>query len=163
EVSEEQKNSLLGFGCSKIQLTEEQQENLLNTEQLRNFALTEPQKNILQSLAPLTREVKYSKESLQLLRSLNLKPTTLSFLVNEEILPNPNLDFGEAKSPYLPLKIKLLEGEQKTLQKQQELQTKQIRQEEVEKNKQSIILSLVEFAEETKQEDEELHTLTYSL
>ncbi|CAH1756985.1 6480_t:CDS:2 [Entrophospora sp. SA101] len=150
EVSSEQANSLLSFGCQKIQLTEEQQINLINTEQLRNFSLTEPQKNILQSLAPLTREDKYSPTSLNLLKSLNLKPKSLSFLVNEEILPNPNLDFGEVKSPYLPLKIKLLAGEQKALEKQAEIKQKQLNQQQIEENKQSIILSLAEFAEATK-------------
>ncbi|CAG8455354.1 12946_t:CDS:2 [Ambispora gerdemannii] len=131
EVSNEQKNSLLGFGCAKIKLTEEQQENLLNTDQLRNFSLTEPQKDILQSLAPLTREDKYSPESLQLLRSLNLKPTTLNFLTNEEILPNPNLDFGETKSSYLPLKTKFLEGEQKVLEQKQRQEEKKLNQQEI--------------------------------
>src|SRR5207249_9768297 len=110
QVSEEQKNNLLEFGLNKLELTEEQQTNLLNTDQFKTFSLTEPQKNILQNLAPLTKEDKYSEKGLKVLRSLQLKSSALSFLVNEEILPNPNTDFGEVKSPYLFLKTKFLEG-----------------------------------------------------
>ena len=60
-----------------------------------------------------------------MLRSLELKPQPLAFFIGEEILPNPNLDFGETKSPYLPLKVKFLAGEQKVLLKQQEELKKQ--------------------------------------
>jgi hypothetical protein len=113
--------------------------------------LTEEQKNILQNLAPLTKEDKHSERSLKILHSLQLKSSSLSFLVNEEILPNPNLDFGETKSPYLPLKIKFLEGEQKTLREQVKLKEKQIREEEIKEQKFSIIRSLLTLAQKRKE------------
>lgn len=127
-------------------LTEEQKTQLINLhlDTFRIFPLNEQQKNILQALAPLTREDKYSEDSLPILHSLELKPSHLSFLVNEEIIPNPNLDFGEVKSSYLPLKTKFLAGEQKTLRKEREAQEKQLRAEEILANKQSIITSLLE-------------------
>ena len=108
---------MLSFGLSKVNLTEIQKEELTNlsSNRLKTFSLEEEQKNILQSLAPLTRKDKYSLDSLELLNSLQLKPTSLSFFTGEEIIPNPNLDFGEQTSSYLPLKLKFLFGEQKVL------------------------------------------------
>src|SRR5205814_4521373 len=101
----------------------------------------------LSALAPLTREDKYSKDSLQLLNSLSLKSTSLNFLTSEEILPDPNLEFGEVTSPYLPLKLKFLLVEQKILTKQRELQEKQQKEQEIKQKKLSILESLLEFAE----------------
>jgi len=63
----------------------------------------------------LLKENRYSEEAQELLQSLNLKFTSLSFLVNHQIIPNPHTDFGQAPHPYLSLKTKFLEGEQKTL------------------------------------------------
>jgi len=160
QVSEEQKNSLLSFGLEKVILTEEQKQELANLspERLKTFSFTEQQKTILQSLAPLTKEFKYSPQALQLLRSLHLKPTHLSFLIQEEILPDPNTAFGETKSPYLPLKLQFLHGEQKILEQQAKEQAKQTNQAEIQANKQSILVSLEEFA----QEEDDLN-LNYTL
>jgi len=49
-------------------LTEEQQESLttLHPDTFKTFALNEQQKSILAALAPLTREDKYSEDSLDL-------------------------------------------------------------------------------------------------
>ena len=81
-------------------------------------------------------------------------------MVNEDILPNPNLDFGLVTSPYLPLKLNFLLGEQKMLKKQLELVKKNQRGEEIKEKKLSIIEELiVNFPE--KQTD--LHKLNYSL
>jgi hypothetical protein len=155
----------LNFGLQRITLTENQQENLLNlsSDRFKTFSLEEEQKNILQSLAPLARENKYSNNSLQLLNSLQLKPTSLSFFINEEILPNPNLDFGETTSPYLPLKLKFLLSEQKVLQKEAELAKKEQREEEIEEKKAAIFEALEKFFREKHQKDEYLYPLTYSL
>src|SRR6185312_4367796 len=92
QVSEEQKNQLLSFGLEKIKLTTEQKQGLANLspERMKTFAFSEQQKTILQSLAPLTKEFKYSPQSLELIRSLNLKYANLSFLAQEEIVPDPN-------------------------------------------------------------------------
>jgi len=62
QVSEEQKNQLLSFGLNKLELSQEQKEKLTNlaSERFKTFAFSEPQKTILQSLAPLTKEFKYS-------------------------------------------------------------------------------------------------------
>jgi len=162
EVSSEQKEHLLDFGLSKLTLTENQKQNLLNTDQFKTFSLMEEQKNILTSLAPLTQENKHSSNSLQLLRSLNLKPASFSFLTSEEIIPNPHTDFGETKSPYLPLKTKFLEGEQKTLRKLKEEQEKKTSKEEIRQSKLSILRSLMIFAEE-EMEENYLKDFNYSL
>ncbi|CAJ0900234.1 8544_t:CDS:2, partial [Entrophospora sp. SA101] len=100
QVSEQQKESLLSFGLEKVILTSEQKQELANLspERLKTFPFTEPQKTILQSLAPLTKEFKYSPQSLELIRSLGLKATNLSFLVQEEILPDPNTQFEALNS-----------------------------------------------------------------
>jgi len=124
---------------------------LLNTDQFKTFALTEEQKNILQNLAPLTKEDKHSERSLKILHSLQLKSSSLSFLVNEEILPNPNLDFGETKSPYPPLKIKFMEGEQKILREQAKVQERKLREEEIQEQKLSIIHSLLNLVQKRKE------------
>jgi len=113
--------------------------------------LTEEQKNILQNLAPLTKENKYSEKGLKVLRSLQLKSSSLSFLVNEEIVPNPNLDFGETKSPYLPLKVKFLEGEQKILREQAKVRERVLREEEIQEQKFSIIRSLLTLAQKREE------------
>ncbi|CAG8771854.1 11168_t:CDS:2, partial [Ambispora leptoticha] len=112
-LSTKEKENILSFIHNTLNLTPEQRQALEKmgikpynaTDSLKTFTLTEEQKNILHSLAPLTREEKHSKDSLQLLNSLALKPKHLTFFTNEEIIPNPNLDFGEITSPYLPLKI----------------------------------------------------------
>jgi len=160
QVSEEQKNSLLSFGLEKVKLTPEQKELLpnLSPERMKTFPFTEQQKTILQSLAPLTKEFKYSPQLLQSIRSLQLKPTHLSFLIQEEVLPDPNTAFGETKSPYLPLKLKFLQGEQKILEQQAKERAKQTNQAEIQANKQSILVSLEEFA----QEEDDLN-LNYTL
>jgi hypothetical protein len=54
--------------------------------------------------------------------------------------------FGSVKSPYLPLKLKFLSGEKKVLEEQAKASQKQINQVEMEKNKRSIIGSLMDFA-----------------
>ena len=137
---------MLSFGLNKVELSEEQKENLskLHSDAFKTFVFSEQQKTILQSLAPLTQEDKYSPNSLQLLRSLQLKPSSLSFLVSEEIIPNPHTDFGETKSPYLPLKTKFLEGEQKTLLTQLKEQQKQANQQEVINKKLATLNNLLD-------------------
>jgi outer membrane murein-binding lipoprotein Lpp len=144
EVDEEQKDHLLDFGLNRLILTEEQKENLtdIHPDQFRTFSLTGEQKNILNSLAPLIREDKYSNDSLQLLKSLNLKPTTQTFLVQEEIIPDPHLAFGTPKSSYLPLKEKFLKGEQKALRKLREIEDKKLSEEKFQENKLSIVIRL---------------------
>jgi hypothetical protein len=133
-------------------LTEEQKEELaiIHSDQFKTFSLTGPQKNILNSLAPLTRKDKYSLEALELLKSLHLKPASSVFLVNEEIIPDPNTAFGTAKSNYLPLKEKFLKGEQKILQKIKATKEKQLNEEEIRQNKLSILHSLLTFANSEK-------------
>jgi hypothetical protein len=152
-VTDDQKDHLLDFGLNKLKLTEEQQENLaeIHPDQFRTFSLSGEQKNILNSLAPLIREDKYSNDSLQLLKSLSLKPTTQTFLVQEEIIPDPHLAFGTPKSFYLPLKEKFLKGEQKTLRKIKEIEDKKLSEEKLQENKLSILESLMEFANEREE------------
>ena len=147
-MTDEQKDSLLDFGLNKLKLTEEQQENLaeIHPDQFKTFSLTGDQKNILNSLAPLIRENKYSKESLELLKSLHLKPNTATFLVQEEIIPDQHTSFGIPKSSYLPLKEKFLKGEQKTLWKIKEQKEKKLSEEQIKQNKLSILHSLLTFA-----------------
>ncbi|CAI2201246.1 12011_t:CDS:1, partial [Funneliformis geosporum] len=96
---------------------------------------------------PLIRENKYSLESLELLKSLNLKPNSTTFLVQEEIIPDLHTAFGTTKSSYLPLKEKFLKGEQKTLRKVKELAEKKLSEEQIQENKLSILKSLMNFAE----------------
>jgi len=98
-------------------------------------------------LAPLIREDKYSSESLELLKSLQLKPTTQTFLVQEEIIPDPHHSFGAPKSSYLPLKTKFLKGEQKTLRKIREIEEKKLSEEKIQEDKLSILRSLMNYAE----------------
>ncbi|RHZ37565.1 hypothetical protein [endosymbiont GvMRE of Glomus versiforme] len=150
-VSEEQKDNLLKFGLERVKLTEEQEEKLatLHPDAFKTFAFSEKQKTILQSLAPLTKEYKYSQQALELVRYLSLKSSSLSFFVNQEIIPDPNTAFGETKSPYLPLKTKFLQGEQKILKKQQEEKEKQANQEQIQADKLSIITSLLKWYKET--------------
>jgi outer membrane murein-binding lipoprotein Lpp len=166
-VTEEQKDHLLDFGLNKLKLTEEQQENLtdIHSDQFRTFSLTGEQKNILNSLAPLIREDKYSNDSLQLLKSLSLKPTTQTFLVQEEIIPDPHLAFGTPKSSYLPLKEKFLKGEQKTLRKIKEQEDKKLSEEKLKESKLSILRSLMSFAEKQLNYDyfEQHGNLDYNL
>jgi hypothetical protein len=147
QVSEEQKDHLLDFGLNRLELTEEQAEQLseVHPDTFKTFVLNGEQKNILNSLAPLIREDKYSEESLQLLKSLHLKPSTQTFLVQEEIIPDPNTSFGFSKSSYLPLKEKFLKGEQKTLRKIKEIEEKKLNEEEIKQSKLSILRSLMEF------------------
>ncbi|CAG8774561.1 12532_t:CDS:2, partial [Ambispora leptoticha] len=106
-----EKENILRLLVNTLNLSPEQQAYLEKmgisffNARLKTFALSEQQKNILAALAPLTREEKYSKDNLQLLNSLSLKPSSLTFFTSENILPNPNFDFGQITSPYLPLKI----------------------------------------------------------
>jgi hypothetical protein len=167
EVSEEQKDHLLDFGLNKLKLTEEQEENLTNLhpDQFKTFSLTGEQKNILNSLAPLIREDKYSKESLELLKSLQLKPNVQTFLTQEEIIPDSHNSFGTPKSSYLPLKEKFLKGEQKTLRKIKELAKKKLSEKQIKEHKLSILESLINFAEEQLNYDyfEQYRNLDYNL
>ncbi|CAI2185135.1 13962_t:CDS:2 [Funneliformis geosporum] len=149
EVTEEQKQHLLDFGCNKLKLTEEQAERLkaVHPDTFKTFPLTGQQKNILNSLAPLIREDKYSEESLNLLKSLNLKPANQTFLVQEEIIPDPHTSFGKSKSSYLPLKEKFLQGEQRIIRAKEEVQAKKLNEEQIKDNKLSILRNLMEFAQ----------------
>jgi len=70
--------------------------------------------------------------------------------VQEEILPDTNTQFGEVKSPYLPLKLKFLSGEKKVLDEQAKEEQKQTNQEELTERKLSIVHSLMEFADNTE-------------
>nr|CAG8530704.1 2851_t:CDS:2 [Entrophospora candida] len=154
-LSSEQKENLEQMG---IKLTEEQAEELtaIHPDQFKTFSLTGQQKNILNNLAPLIREDKYSESSLTLLKSLNLKPNIQIFLVQEEIIPDPHTAFGTAKSSYLPLKEKFLLGEQRTLQKVKEEEERELKEEKIKQNKLSILRSLMNFAENKPEiEDEE--------
>jgi hypothetical protein len=98
---------------------------------------------------------------------LELKHNHLTFFTNEEILPNPNLDFGKVKNPYLSLKIKFLQGEQKILRVKLKEQKQQEKAAEIKEKKYSVLTSLVEFGEETLADDNEnklsLSYLTCSL
>lgn len=147
------------FGLSRINLTQEQQENLTHAANLKNFSLQPQQKNILTSLAPLLKENRYSEESRELLNSLDLKFNSLSFLVNQQIIPNPHTDFGKAPNPYLILKTKFLEGEQKELCEEAKIREKALREEEIQEQKLSIIRSLLTLA----QKREENQSLNISL
>ncbi|CAG8687119.1 11375_t:CDS:2, partial [Ambispora gerdemannii] len=157
-------NHLLKFGLEKIELNEEQKAELalIHSDNLPTFPFTDQQKNILTSLAPLTRQDKYSAESLELLNSLSLKSTNLNFFTNAEILPNPNLDFGESKDTYLPLKIKFLSGEQKTLLAEIKQRKKQANRTEIQANKDSILISLLGIRkDENLGEDTKKKIITY--
>ena len=154
QIDNTQKNQLLSFGLNKINLSKEQQENLLNLspERFPTFSLTAEQKNILQSLAPLTRHDKYSLHACELLKELHLKPTALLFFAQEEILPHPNFDFGAQTSPYLPLKIKYLAGEQKIFAHQANWAKKEQNKQAIAEEKLSIIASLVQFLQTIEDE-----------
>jgi len=101
-------------------------------------------------------------ESLTLLKSLQLKPNNQTFLVQEEIIPDPNTSFGTTKSNYLPLKEKFLKGEQKTLRKIKESEEKKLNEEEIKHNKLSILNALMNWGEWTM-EDDYLYDFNYSL
>jgi hypothetical protein len=156
---------LLSFGLNKVELSPEQKESLsrLHSDSFKTFAFTEQQKTILQNLAPLTKKFKYSKGSLELIQGLKLKPSNLSFLVNEEVLPDINTAFGATKPPYLTLKLKYLQGEKKTLEQQEKEAQKQSSQEQLAQDKQSIINSLMEFSEQEIQVFTEIRTLNLNL
>ncbi|CAJ0836763.1 8501_t:CDS:10 [Entrophospora sp. SA101] len=150
DLTLKEKENILRLLITNLNLTSEQRNALedigqelanLSPERLKTFAFAEPQKTILQSLAPLTKEFKHSPQSLALIRSLGLKATNLSFLVQEEIIPDPNTQFGETKSPYLPLKLKFLQGEQKALEQEAKARQKETDQEEIAENKRSILIS----------------------
>jgi hypothetical protein len=139
-------------------LTEEQDLAIAEKEKakgryknFKTFSLTGQQKNILNSLAPLIREDKYSEESLNLLKSLHLKPSNQTFLVQEEIIPDPHTAFGTAKSSYLPLKEKFLRGEQKALLASAKRIEKELNEEDLQKNKLSILNSLINYAQQTEE------------
>jgi len=153
QVSEEQKENLLKFGLSRIELTEEQQTTLTQAGNLKNFPLSPQQKNILTSLSPLLKENRYSEESLELINSLNLKFNSLSFLVNNQIIPNPHTDFGQAPNPYLTLKNKFLDGEQKELREEAKVREKQIQEEEIQEQKMSIVHDLLKLLSDDEGED----------
>ncbi|MCE8163785.1 MAG: hypothetical protein I3274_06275 [Candidatus Moeniiplasma glomeromycotorum] len=179
EITEEQKNSILDFGLNKLILTEEQKGKLVKThpDTFKTFALNPEQKNILTSLAPLIREDKYSEESLDLFyqeikenedKKIRIKPwfkyTTLIFLVQEEIIPELQTSFGVVKNNYLPLKEKFLKGEWIILRKMKEAEEKEIREQEIQENKLSILGSLLTFANKNKsEEDYILFRLNYPL
>src|SRR3954468_21872671 len=125
--------------------TEEQDKAIAKNKKYQNFkvfSLTGQQKNILNSLAPLIREDKYSEASLTLLKSLHLKPASSTFLVQEEIIPDPHTGFGAVKSSYLPLKEKFLTGEQKILRAKLEQKQKKVSEEQIRNKKTSIVNSL---------------------
>ncbi|CAH1760040.1 1608_t:CDS:10 [Entrophospora sp. SA101] len=152
DLTLKEKENILRLLITNLNLTSEQRNALedigqelanLSPERLKTFAFAEPQKTILQSLAPLTKEFKHSPQSLALIRSLGLKATNLSFLVQEEIIPDPNTQFGETKSPYLPLKLKFLQGEQKALEQEAKARQKETDQEEIAENKRSILKRLM--------------------
>src|SRR5437762_11728470 len=126
----------MDFGLNEIKLTSEQKERLteIHSDTFKNFSLTGEQKNILNSLAPLIREDKYSLEALEILKSLKLKPNVQTFLVQEEIIPDPHTAFGTTKSSYLPLKEKFLKGEQKILRIKEAERQKQLNTEEIKQN-----------------------------
>jgi hypothetical protein len=86
-----------------------------------------------------------------LLKDLSLKPSTSTFLVQEEIIPDQYTSFGTPKSSYLPLKEKFLKGEQKTLRKVKEIQEKKLNEEQIKQNKLSILESLMEFANDREE------------
>ena len=134
-------------------MTEEQQTNLTHAANLKSFPLQPQQKNILTSLSPLLKENRYSAESQELLQSLNLKFNSLSFLVNHQIIPNPHTDFGKVPNPYLTLKTKFLEGEQKTLREEAKVKEKQTKEEEIQEQKLSIIRSLLALFSGVKDKD----------
>ncbi|CAI2195705.1 7506_t:CDS:2, partial [Funneliformis geosporum] len=161
EVTEEQKQHLLDFGCNKLKLTEEQAEQLkeVHPDTFKTFPLTGQQKNILNSLAPLTREDKYSEESLSLLKQLNLKPVNQTFLVQEEIIPDPHTQFGKSKSSYLPLKEKFLKGEQRIIRAKAETRQKKLAEKKIKENKLSILRSLWKVA---NREEEDLSETSIS-
>jgi len=79
-----------------------------------------------------------------------LKFNTLSFLVNNQIIPNPQTDFGKVPNSYLILKTKFLAGEQKILKEQAKVQEKQLREEEIQEQKISIIRALLNLAQQRK-------------
>ncbi|MDR1670151.1 MAG: hypothetical protein LBR43_00285 [Spiroplasmataceae bacterium] len=168
-VNNTQKNQLLSFGLARINLNQKQKESLVNlaSNHFKNFVLNEEQKIILKSLAPLIKEEKYSENSLNLLNSLKVKQSSLKFFVSEEIFPVPNTDFGKATNSYLPLKNKFLLGEQKTLQLVEKAKQKQLKFEETQSKKLSIITSLLEFVnnwkESNKKDKIDLRTSEYTL
>jgi len=151
QVTNEQKDNLLKFGLNQFNLTQEQQENLTQAANLKSFSLQPQQKNILTSLAPLLKENRYSEETHKLINSLNLKFNSLSFLVNNQIIPNPHTDFGKVPNPYLTLKTKFLEGEQKILTEEAKARERQLREEEIQEQKISIIRSLLTLAQKRKE------------
>jgi hypothetical protein len=117
----------------------------------------------LNSLAPLIKKDKYSEETLNLLFQKNhidektgnvirtkpwFKSSTINFLVQEEIIPDPHTQFGKAKSSYLPLKEKFLAGEQRIIRAKLEAEQEEFSGEQIKQKKLSILHSLMEFAQE---------------
>ncbi|CAG8816594.1 21199_t:CDS:2, partial [Racocetra persica] len=132
-IQEQQKNNLIHFGCQKITLTTEQKAVLLTRsypEGLKAFRFEPEQKHLLQTLAPLTQEYKYSLAAKALLNSLDLPPAKINFLVREEISPNPHTEFGEPQNPYLPCKLQYLLGQQKILRAVEKVRQEQLQQQE---------------------------------
>jgi sulfur carrier protein ThiS len=113
---------------------------------MKTFTLDAQQKHILQTLAPLIQEYKYSLAAKELLDALGLPPNKVNLLVREEIFPNPYTEFGEVKNAYLPLKLHYLSGQQKILRAAEKVRQAQLRQEEIQERKQQLLKSLLRFA-----------------
>ncbi|CAG8504118.1 10020_t:CDS:2 [Cetraspora pellucida] len=111
DLTNEQRENLENMGL-KLTLEQQEQLTIVHSDTFKTFSLTDPQKNILNSLSPLIREDKYSENSLQLLRSLNLKSNQQAFFTNEEIIPDPNTQFGTAKKKQKKLAAIALEDQE---------------------------------------------------
>src|SRR6185369_7976602 len=104
------------------------------------------QESILKTLSPLKREYKYSAQQLAKIHSLKLENSAISYLVQQEIIPNPNLDFDQSKNPYQELKQTILVKNQRQIRQELAQLTKQQQKEEIEKVRNSLLPSLLEFS-----------------
>jgi len=73
--------------------------------------------------------------------------------VNQQIIPNPHTDFGQAPNSYLALKTNFLAGEQKILREESKATERQLREEEIQAQKRSIINSLLGLLKDDEKED----------
>ncbi|CAI2193049.1 1210_t:CDS:2, partial [Funneliformis geosporum] len=153
-LSDEQQDKLEDMGIKRVKLNPEEKENIGQPKP----KLTNQNESILKTLAPLAKEYKYSPSLLKSIQTLNLKYDTLSFFTQQQIIPDPNLEFGKPKDPYKLLKQQVIEKEQKKLFKEQQAKEKAEALRRSQIVRESLLPSLIKFAQDNFAEDNLLFT-----
>jgi len=133
----------LKIGLEKVKLNEEEKQNISKPK----VKLSARNENILKTLAPLQQEYKYSPDLLNSIRSLKLKYDSLSFLVQQQIIPDLHTQFGEPKDPYKFLKQQVIAQEQKKLFKQEQEEERAKSQQRIQESRESLLPTLLDFGQ----------------